>query len=336
MEQFPNNNNPEENTNQEPTDADVLANMPSFEEMRRQNAVPEGVRDEQDYREYQAEQQARNAEQGKADSEFIEHSKAYVAEVAKIENPSDRYLTTALLNEMTIKAENDKNRQTRALNTQNLMLEFINRKNKNETIIGFIDSKINNLKASGVDEAEAERIYKNLTFTENRIKNLDEMLKVQAINDAGKTEESLEELEDELEDKLYDNGISANFNGYRNEENDKGTIINMTNNLLKQYEHEENDGMRTLIADKITVMSSFYRGESFKYQTERSKGRFYENVTEALKGGFTIEPNKMAYMMAIMQSESEFNDQKKDYEEFQERIAEGQQILDNFKNNSEA
>ena len=43
MEQFPNNNNPEENTNQEPTGADILANMPSFEEMRRQNATPEDV-----------------------------------------------------------------------------------------------------------------------------------------------------------------------------------------------------------------------------------------------------------------------------------------------------
>lgn len=60
MEQFPNNN--PENTNQESADTGVLADMPSYEEMRRQNAVPEGVRDEQDYQEYLAERSAREAE----------------------------------------------------------------------------------------------------------------------------------------------------------------------------------------------------------------------------------------------------------------------------------
>ena len=55
-EEFPTNN--PENQESNLSGAEMLTDMPSFEEMRRQNAVPEGVRDEQDYQEYLEEKQA--------------------------------------------------------------------------------------------------------------------------------------------------------------------------------------------------------------------------------------------------------------------------------------
>lgn len=77
--------------------ADVLAQMPefsehmkSFNEAKQNGEVPDGVRDEQDYKEFLAEQEARNNEFKKFDNEIFEG-------IMSIEDPDDKDLATAIL-----------------------------------------------------------------------------------------------------------------------------------------------------------------------------------------------------------------------------------------------
>lgn len=62
----------------------------TFEDAKKNDAIPEGVRDEQDYREYLAEQEAKNKEFEKFDNKIFEN-------IMSIENPDDRDLATAIL-----------------------------------------------------------------------------------------------------------------------------------------------------------------------------------------------------------------------------------------------
>lgn len=371
MEEFP-NNNPEENTNQEPTDADVLANMPSFEEMRRQNAVPEGVRDEQDYREYQAEQQARSAEQDKADAEFAEHSKAYISEITKLENPRDRYMATASLRYLT-DAEN-KYRQGHSEKAQNVMLDYFNRDNKDETLKNFIENRIYDLGHTGVKEME--EATKRYDLPSNYIDYLDKIERgavIQTINDTEETEESVKEL-NELVFSIEGFGgelnkftTSLDYHPEARPKSDRGIIHCMIKYLADDmHEHgRPTSALRHFDLEKLFRMEDFYGGESLDHQLTKIKKELYKDVMDKMSkegSGWPFESPKVNYyanekgefafaraeddevdnrhrlrdMMAVMQIDDEFKEHKKLYEKFQKSLAEGQQILDSFKNNTEA
>ena len=358
MEEFP-NNNPEENTNQEPTSADVLANMPSFEEMRRQNAVPEGVRDEQDYREYQAEQQARSAEQDKADAEFIEHSNKYIAEIDRIENPQDKYMAIASLRYMT-DIKRNKSRQNNTENAQDVMLEFFNRNDKDETIRGFIGNKVDGLRKNGASEEEINHYDLPIEYTEY-MEKIEKGAKIQAVNDAEETEEWLEEFNERVRRGAVDSDL-VNFGEWehtkKRPDSDRGIIVSMSDELgdecwrLSNIEYDfDNDRVtrdrardyRDFAIDKLIYLSNYYTyGESFDRQINRMKEHFYSEVMECMEkkssneGYYRVDYYGAMNMMAVMQVKDEFDEQKKKYESFQEQLAEGQQILDNFKNNSRA
>ena len=71
--------------------------MPSFEEMKRRNAVPEGVRDEQDYREYLEEKKARESEaaanNGSTEAlgvETISENLGDIVEPSQVESPENK------------------------------------------------------------------------------------------------------------------------------------------------------------------------------------------------------------------------------------------------------
>ena len=88
------NSNPEQNQEQTHEEhqnrgAGVLSEI-SFADAKREGEVPEGVRDEKDYREYLAEQEAKNKEYEKFDNEIFE-------EIMSIKDPDDRDLVTAIL-----------------------------------------------------------------------------------------------------------------------------------------------------------------------------------------------------------------------------------------------
>lgn len=77
--------------------AEELAKMPSFEEhmksfdeAKRSGGLPEGVRDEQDYREYLAEKDARDAESNKLKNEALR-------KINEIKDPQDRDLAICFL-----------------------------------------------------------------------------------------------------------------------------------------------------------------------------------------------------------------------------------------------
>lgn len=69
--------------------AKTLASMPTFEELSKEDR-PEGVRDEQDYREYLAEREAKRGEYKKADQEIMDG-------IRRIEDLDGRNLATAML-----------------------------------------------------------------------------------------------------------------------------------------------------------------------------------------------------------------------------------------------
>lgn len=356
MENLPTNN--PENINQEPSDADILASMPSFEEMRRQNAVPEGVRDEQDYREYQAEQLARSAEQDKADAEFIEHSNRYITEIEKIENPQDKYMAIASLRYMTDTKRN-RSRQSKTEHAQDIMLDFFKRDNKDVTFKEFIKNKKNALRNDGVDEDIVERYDVSYEFGDY-LEDIQKGSKIQAINDTEETEEFLEDFNDRVRRGAVDSDL-VDFGEWdhakKRPDSDRGIIVSMADELgdecwrLSNIEYNfDNDRVakdrardyRDFAIDKLIYLSNYYtHGESFDHQVNQIKESFYREVTECMENRSSVDYSEgvdyysAMNMMAVMQIKDEFDEQKKEYERFQEKLAEGQQIIDNFKNSQQ-
>jgi|GEM_PF-1421444 len=70
--------------------AEIQEHEKTFEEARSEGNLPEGIRDEQDYKEYLAEQKARN-------NETAEHDRALFSKIESIEDPYDRSFITAAL-----------------------------------------------------------------------------------------------------------------------------------------------------------------------------------------------------------------------------------------------
>lgn len=356
MEQFPTGNNPE-NTNQQPTGADILADMPSFEEMRRQNAIPEGVRDEQDYREYQAEQQARAAEQSKADAEFIEHSNKYIAEISKIENPQDKYMAIASLRYMT-DVKRNKSRQNNTENAQDVMLEFFNRNDKNKTVRDFIANKVNTLIENGASEEEIKHYNLPIEYAEY-MERIEEGARIQAINDSD-SETAEKTLEDLLAGKnlgdLVDFGfesfgrrytelleINSPFTAEPNDfierpASDRGIIVSMAEDLINRiHDDDPNTTEQRYYKNKLTVLGQLYNGKNFDTQLRHIKGYLIRSVAEDIHDG--KEQTDIGHVVrttAILEMSSEFSLKQKRYGYFIEGLSRGQQILDNFKNNQEA
>ena len=367
MEKFPTSDNPE-NINQEPAGADVLADMPSFEEARRKNAIPEGVRDEQDYREYQAEQQARSDEQDKADAEFIEHSNRYIAEISKIENSQDRYIAIASLRYMT-DARKNKSRQSNTENAQDVMLEFFDRNDKDETIRSFIANKVNGLRENGASEEEINHYNLPNEYTEY-IEKIEKGAKIQVINDTEETVEWIKEFDKQVRRGAVDYDLVI-FGWWKHTEerpdSDRGIIVSMADELgdecyrLARIEfdndnYNDDDGFATqdrardyrdFAINKLMCLANYYTfGESFDHRTDYVKESFYREVMKCMESRADyitrgVSPEDVNYhramnMMAVMQVKDEFDEQKKNYESFQEQLAEGQQILDGFQKNSGA
>lgn len=177
-------NDNSENVDQGTTGVDALSNMPSFEEMRRQNTLPEGVRDEQDYRDYMMEQQARSAEKNNAEIEDAKCNKEFCEEISKLEKPQDKYLAIALLDVMvngTTYSFNDQDVFGRNRKNQSVLLEYINRDNKEETIDDFIDSKIDEARSNGSESDYDRYDY----FPLNRVPVLEVGARIQASADNG-------------------------------------------------------------------------------------------------------------------------------------------------------
>ena len=324
MENLKNNS---ENTSQD-SDFDSLSNMPSFEDMRKQNAVPEGVRDEQDYREYLAEKQARAAEQEKAGSEFAEHSKKYIAEIAKLEDSADKYMAIASLRHLTNERQNEHEKND-SINTQEVLLEFFNRDNKHETIKNFIDNKINDLRNSGASE-ETINHYDIPKAHADSLESIEENARIHALNQADE-EECLDELNSFMEEDDSLSGLE--FDEYKTSEkrpaSDRGILLSMATELLKDNIHEENMNMHALNSTMIKHIAYYYNGQDFDRQSIPSNERFSEKMMHALKGDYKVSPLEFLDMLAINELKSNLNIKKHSYSGFCKILDKGQELLNN-------
>lgn len=357
MEKFP-NNNPEENTNQEPTGADVLANMPSFEEMRRQNAVPEGVRDEQDYREYQAEQQARSAEQDKANkearAEYDEHCKRFITEVLDIKDSKDKNMAIVMLPTLTsgkniwheedLKASQD---------CQDIFLEYINRDKKNMSIEEFIAER-----AEDMNKGEQDR-RRYQAFPLEVASRSEEFAEIQTINDDS-PEVAEEELEKMLTEKklgdLVDYGfqsfgrrytkhleIDSPFDWKPNDfverpASDRGIIISMAKDIISQIDNNDlNLTKQQYLKNKLTVIGKLYNGKNFDKQLKDIEDFLIQSISNDVNDGRErTDIGNVIRTSTILEISRKFSGWRHNYDFMKKYQQDGQTILDNFKNNSEA
>ena len=359
MENLPTNN--PENINQEPaTNEEQPLSFSehmeqkqkyeqAFKEAQDNGSLPEGVRDAQDYREYLEEHQAREAEQSKAEqeaqSEFEKHSQVLIAEVANLEDVKDKCMLTAML--PILMRKSDSNRE-RTLKDQNVLLEFINRNDKKMSIRDFVTNKINSLKNNGASEEMIGRYYHiNIDFMEHA----ERFAEIQSLNDSDS------DLDDSIVMSAEEKGINViGFNGYRKKINnidifssenshnhfddrpmsDRGIILYMAKDLIAKTAEERFSKQQNLNVRKLAVLGKLYDGESFGMQALHAKTRFYEGIMGAIiHDDEKVNTDYSMGMLSIMQLSEDFRLLRHSYDRFERYSADGQAILDNFKNSQQ-
>lgn len=356
MEKDPSNN--PENINQQPAADENAERQPLpyeeemdkrqhyerlFNEMKQNGTLPEGVTDPYELREYTEEKQAHEAEQSKADKETIRLDKTLLAEIPSIEEPRDRNLAITYL------ASSFTNDGSRFINDDaRLGLEFIldcaKRKDK--------DSSITEL----LNNIQPDSQYAHIPM--DRISILDELCD-EYDNIQQKTNDQNSNLP--IVDFCRENRISLPYSGpmfqhYMDEidnedsafslgeedfverpKQDRGILLYMAEKRAQKLEDDRlNDEERALAKNEMAVIGEFYEGKSFGNQF-RSNDYFMNVMAKAIhEKKESIDVQSAMHYYAIHKVAEEFDNRRRGYENVQEKLTEGQQILDSFKNNAEA
>lgn len=346
MEQFPNNNNPEENTNQKSTSADILTDMPSFEEMSKQNAKTEDTNGEQDYREDQ-EWRDHIVESNKGAEQYLNLQ----TEVLGIKDAKSKYLATALLpfrsgrevtlhlrdREMSISAGLTAEELSLQNNTISIALEYSKSNySKNELPIEmFTDLMKLQIMASGSNDSR----YDN--YRADDLYSFDRSAYAKVANEGDEAERLLnrwcknnglypgEASRKGILGKVFSSDTQAqdSFGKYNSQEflsepegwkerpsSDKGIILEMAR-LEAIKCTDEDESISSSAKQRLDVLKQLYTGKSIKqqlYEATRSNENYIENVK------------------TITQINAEFDERRIAYEDFNENLAKGQQIFDNL------
>ena len=369
MEQFPNSNS--ENINREPADAgedkplsfsEHMAKKQNYEQALKEaqdnGTLPEGVRDAQDYQEYLEENQAREAEQDKANkeahAEYDEHCKRLIAEVLDIKDPKDKNMAIAMLSTLTsgkniwgredLKASQD---------CQDVFLEYINRDKKDVSIEEFIVERVEDTNKSEQDRRKYQ------IFPLDQAVDSEEFAEIQAINDDS-PEVAEKELEKMLAEKNLGDLVSYGFESYgrrytkhlevdspftwepndfvERPASDRGIIVSMAKDIINQIDgNDPNITKQRYLKNKLTVIGQLYNGKNFDKQLTDIEDYLIQTITDdANDNKEKTDIGNVIRTSAILEISRKFSGMRHRYvfmKKYQQ--ADGQAILDNFKNNQQ-
>lgn len=372
MEKDPSNN--PENINQQPAADENAERQPLpyeeemdkrqhyerlFNEMKQNGTLPEGVTDPYELREYTEENQAREAEQDKANkearAEYDEHCKRLIAEVLDIKDPKDKNMAITMLSTLTsgkniwgredLKASQD---------YQDVFLEYINRDEKDVSIEEFIVERVEDTNKSEQDR----RKYR--IFPLDRAVDSEEFAEIQTINDDS-PEVAEKKLEKMLAEKNLGYLVSYGFESYgrrytkhleidspfnwepndfiERPASDRGIIVSMAKDIINQIDgNDPNVTKQRYLKNKLTVIGQLYNGKNFDKQLKDIEDFLIQAITDdANNNKEKTDIGNVIRTSAILEISRKFSGMRHRYvfmKKYQQ--ADGQAILDNFKNNSRA
>lgn len=316
---------------------EALANMPNFgghtkspEDTRREGELLEGARDEQDYRKFVAEMEAREAEKTEKDREILEG-------IRNIMNPDARSLLTAEASRFFTE-DNDEMRERRQ-SILPIMLEWANSSEngeKDSPLSIFLLKRVRDLatkEENESDEAEASKFRKTNSLILVDFKQTCEIEEGQAVE-----KEDIEEgilvgpwfihgLDTAPRDKEYYGELKA----VRKIAKDLGKTLDarVDSDYADDYEHEKTKNMLNALAsgsyrrnfskgldgDLISAVEFLRRTQSPRFREEG-----FRNVEVA---GSEILP-----ILSLSELKKKLNSVCSNHAKYKEELKKGQAILE--------
>ena len=285
----------------------------TYDEALREGVLPEGVRDEQDYREYLSEKNARAVE-------ATEHDHAMANEIERIENPYDKNLVLSIIPRFYDENGDRRQKENEYFDSLSLAIEYANRNNSNTSIEEFAEYKISQrkqeIKDKGIDyhrDREASKELYRLRNALDALKRASHYSEIQKETD--NNEQSIAEIDkyfknderlrryrviptifrnnfsNSIEDSdfspinaqtIHDRHLDLARQIIARPAFDKGIATVMAKDLLQEYQQTNSEDSKIILKDKLYVLADYYRGEGFNMQMDFAMQSFKENCYDVV------------------------------------------------------